>query len=114
MCFLPLVLEFFAIGFSCVIVSKGKEGVSTVRNMQAETEELTHVDSARRGTVPEDAGWPPLQFIRASTAAAGDGNGQYIPTSPAAVHIPVPEDSLLPATSLAAAVAADDQVRCRK
>jgi hypothetical protein len=79
----------------------------------AETEELTHVDSgsARRVPVPEDAGRPPLPFVGASmlTAAAGDGKGQYIHTSPATVHMPVPEESQLPATSLAAAVTAAHQ-----
>ncbi len=88
-----------------------REPSQTLRD--AETEELTHVDSgsARRVPVPEDAGRPPLPFVGASmlTAAAGDGKGQYIHTSPATVHMPVPEESQLPATSLAAAVTAAHQ-----
>jgi hypothetical protein len=88
------------------LLQRFQEGLSTVRHMQAETEELTQVPqimhspaqtpvlrSLNRPSAVKGAG--PM-----STAAAGEAKGQYIHASPAAVHIPLSEDSQLPATSL--------------
>jgi hypothetical protein len=152
---------------SSKLLQRFKEGLSTVRHMQAETEQLTKVPQmpagaaqgiaagapahlrseaagsahGRSGGAARDgrpagpfgrvglareygthspAQTPALHSLNGPSAAkgagpmstaaageaAGNGKGQYIHTSPAAVLIPLPEDSQLSATSLAAVAAA--------